>query len=300
MFFPAESGLRPEGLRPARGVAASGLPPLRKIPHCCLPQESGPYLSPNVAGRPLSPATHRGLGGPSPRLLPNGPRPHPPPPGLRRGGHAPSPRRPVLAAVSGGCPGAGGRLVTCYSPVRHFIPTSRVASPFDLHVLGTPPAFILSQDQTLRSEAAPEGGPLDLGLAVVRYPWKKESVPPGPSGGRARVSEFVMSGRALARPALSFGIRLSRSRGARPSRGGPARRRATQGDTLPAREDRVKGFFRRFSLRGPRRLARPASPKAARILYPSPAPPRKGRLCDSQVVHNSFSPLLGASRRFGR
>ncbi len=26
------------------------------------------------------------------------------------------------------------------------------ASPFDLHVLGTPPAFILSQDQTLRKE----------------------------------------------------------------------------------------------------------------------------------------------------
>ena len=36
-FFPAESGLQPEGLRPARGVAASGFPPLRKIPHCCLP-----------------------------------------------------------------------------------------------------------------------------------------------------------------------------------------------------------------------------------------------------------------------
>ena len=26
-----------------------------------------------------------------------------------------------------------------------------LASPFDLHWLGTPPAFILSQDQTLRS-----------------------------------------------------------------------------------------------------------------------------------------------------
>ena len=37
LFLPAESGLRPEGLRPARGVAASGFPPLRNIPHCCLP-----------------------------------------------------------------------------------------------------------------------------------------------------------------------------------------------------------------------------------------------------------------------
>ncbi len=31
------------------------------------------------------------------------------------------------------------------SPLRYI-----AASPFDLHVLGTPPAFILSQDQTLR------------------------------------------------------------------------------------------------------------------------------------------------------
>jgi hypothetical protein len=36
-FIPAESGLRPESLHPARGVAASGFRPLRKIPHCCLP-----------------------------------------------------------------------------------------------------------------------------------------------------------------------------------------------------------------------------------------------------------------------
>ena len=33
-----------------------------------------------------------------------------------------------------------------YSPVRH---SSSEEDSFDLHVLGTPPAFILSQDQTL-------------------------------------------------------------------------------------------------------------------------------------------------------
>jgi hypothetical protein len=32
-----------------------------------------------------------------------------------------------------------------YSPVRHWC-----YHPFDLHVLGTPPAFVLSQDQTLK------------------------------------------------------------------------------------------------------------------------------------------------------
>ena len=29
--------LQPEGLHPARGMAGSGLRPLSKIPHCCLP-----------------------------------------------------------------------------------------------------------------------------------------------------------------------------------------------------------------------------------------------------------------------
>ncbi len=36
-FVPPDSGLRPEGLHPTRGVAASAFRPLRKIPHCCLP-----------------------------------------------------------------------------------------------------------------------------------------------------------------------------------------------------------------------------------------------------------------------
>ena len=36
-FFPLDRALRPESLHHSRGVAASGFPPLRKIPHCCLP-----------------------------------------------------------------------------------------------------------------------------------------------------------------------------------------------------------------------------------------------------------------------
>ena len=38
-----------------------------------------------------------------------------------------------------------------YSPVRHF-PLTEVSFSFDLHVLGMPPTFVLSQDQTLKFE----------------------------------------------------------------------------------------------------------------------------------------------------
>ena len=57
---------------------------------------------------------------------------------------------PVLAVLSICYPGHKGRLFTCYSPVRRF--TREPKSPFtlDLHVLGLPPAFVLSQDQTLQ------------------------------------------------------------------------------------------------------------------------------------------------------
>jgi hypothetical protein len=48
-----------------------------------------------------------------------------------------------------GYPSVIGRLHTRYSPVRHSH-ESKLSIPFDLHVLGLPLAFILSQDQTLR------------------------------------------------------------------------------------------------------------------------------------------------------
>src|SRR5215213_11684491 len=54
----------------------------------------------------------------------------------------------VLATLSGSYPPLRGRSPTCYSAVRHYHPPEG-GQPFDLHVLGTPPAFILSQDQTL-------------------------------------------------------------------------------------------------------------------------------------------------------
>src|SRR3954463_9159551 len=51
-------------------------------------------------------------------------------------------------------PDVKGRLLTCYSPVRRSC-TPEGALPLDLHVLSTPPAFVLSQDQTLRRKTKP-------------------------------------------------------------------------------------------------------------------------------------------------
>ena len=108
-----------------------------------------------MAGCPLRPATDRRFGGPLPRQLPNQTRAHPIPRKLSMQGHAPPHVHAVLAAVSGCYPPVWGRLPTRYSPVRHSVtrPSTpegfRPRASFDLHVLSTPPAFILSQDQTL-------------------------------------------------------------------------------------------------------------------------------------------------------
>jgi hypothetical protein len=65
------------------------------------------------------------------------------------GGAATPPTYAVLARVSPGYPPLQGRLPTCYSPVRRS-PVAEATFAHDLHVLSTPPAFILSQDQTLQ------------------------------------------------------------------------------------------------------------------------------------------------------
>jgi hypothetical protein len=109
-----------------------------------------------VTDRPLRPATDHRLGEPLPHQLTNRAQAPLEAPELYplifpyQQDHA------VLAIVSNGYPPLRGRLPTCYSPVRHFpvkLHTEALCSTFtfDLHVLGTPPAFILSQDQTLRN-----------------------------------------------------------------------------------------------------------------------------------------------------
>ena len=107
-----------------------------------------------MAVYPLRSATDRRFGGPLPRQQANRTQAHPIPMNLWRNRHATASLYEVLIPVSRGCPSVWGRLPTRYSPVRRFPPLSRIEIPFrsfslDLHVLGTPPAFILSQDQTL-------------------------------------------------------------------------------------------------------------------------------------------------------
>ena len=107
-----------------------------------------------MAVHPLRPATDRRLGGPLPHQLANQTRGHLSAINLWRIDHAINTLHAVLAVVSNCCPPLKGRFLTRYSPVRHcpllhLDESSIHRFSFDLHVLSTPPAFVLSQDQTL-------------------------------------------------------------------------------------------------------------------------------------------------------
>jgi hypothetical protein len=56
---------------------------------------------------------------------------------------------PALAQLSLGYSHLKDRLPTCYAPVRRCTQGPKPSFSLDLHVLSTPPAFALSQDQTL-------------------------------------------------------------------------------------------------------------------------------------------------------
>jgi hypothetical protein len=106
-----------------------------------------------VAVHPLRPATRRRLGRPLPHQQADRPRAHLAPKKLSNH-HTKGSSYPVLDPVSQAYPRVQGRSPTCYSPVRHSsTPCKQEAFPFDLHVLSTPPAFVLSQDQTLHKKA---------------------------------------------------------------------------------------------------------------------------------------------------
>ena len=108
-----------------------------------------------MADHPLRSATDRRLGRPLPHQPANQTQAHPLPINLWLYFHVNVKCYEVLITVSSGYPSVRGRLPTRYSPVRRYqLPLSTEVSirsfPLDLHVLGTPPAFILSQDQTLK------------------------------------------------------------------------------------------------------------------------------------------------------
>ena len=154
LFFPSDRALRPEGLHHPRGVAASGFPPLCNIPHCCPPKESGPCLSPCLADHPLRPATRRRLGRPLPHQQADRPQAHPEAACAFR---AP-PRRAV--STSGISPPFDGLFPTSGQVAYVLLNRSPLhgppkgSAPLDLHTLGTPQAFVLSQDQTLQRKSA--------------------------------------------------------------------------------------------------------------------------------------------------
>jgi hypothetical protein len=105
-----------------------------------------------VGGHPLRSPTRRCLGRPLPYQLADGPQAPPKAARLREPlEHGFKTRAPyaVLAVLSDCYSPLPGRSPTCYAPIRHSA-QSCDRTAFDLHVLSTPPAFILSQDQTLR------------------------------------------------------------------------------------------------------------------------------------------------------
>ena len=93
-----------------------------------------------MAGRALTPATRLRLGGPLPRQLPDRTIAAPKAPKLSSEEHMGYYRR-FPAAI----PHLGVRSIVLLT-----LPPLTLAGPFDLHALCTPPAFNLSQDQTLQ------------------------------------------------------------------------------------------------------------------------------------------------------
>ena len=127
-----------------------------------------------MADHPLRSATDRRLGRPLPHQLTNQTQAHPVPINLWRIRDVSVARYEVLIPVSRGYPSARGRLPTRYSPVRRFplnpsTEVSVMSFSLDLHVLNTPPAFILSQDQTLNENVILRPKPYDLSDLKLFY-----------------------------------------------------------------------------------------------------------------------------------
>ena len=115
----------------------------------------GPCFSAIVRGHPLRPLTRRSLGGPLPHQLADGTQVPP------RANYSFS-HRLLNSKTTCGISNPFGLLSHTLGQVTNVLltrsPLRAIAnSPFDLHVLSTPPAFILSQDQTLRKNVTLTG-----------------------------------------------------------------------------------------------------------------------------------------------
>ena len=117
---------------------------------------SGPCLSSSVAGRPLRPATRHSLGEPLPHQLADRPRVHL---GMTAYAVFSVPRMSSVAVC--GINSTFAELSRAPRQITHVLRTLaplnilNIATqniPFDLHVLSTPPPFVLSQNQTLHYE----------------------------------------------------------------------------------------------------------------------------------------------------
>ena len=145
-FIPNKRTLQSKDLHRSRTIARSGFRPLPKIPYCCLPQEFGPCLSPNVAVSPLSAATHHRLGGPLPHQLSNAPQGHP---SALHSFKYQIMRSDILSSISSRFQPLSSSLGQVPYVLLTHLPLEPKLS-YDMHVLGMVPAFILSQDRTLR------------------------------------------------------------------------------------------------------------------------------------------------------
>ena len=173
-----------------------------------------------MADRPLRPATHRRLGRPLPHQLANGPRAHPdaeaeasfPTTVLRpRGTFGISPSFLGLSQSSG--------QVTHVLLTRSRLgPGPKSGSSLHLHVLGTPPAFVLSQDQTLREELHKESSgirrspigchkwpPAKNRQSRIRPWWDRTLVPMQPARRPVRSMPLLSQGEASDGPQYTSG-----------------------------------------------------------------------------------------------
>ena len=128
-----------------------------------------------MADHPLRPATDQSLGRPLPHQLANPTRA--PPAAINLSPVSPFRGPPGVCGISRSFPRLSpttGQVPTRYSPVRHSLGTEAPRA-FDLHVLGMPPAFVLSQDQTLKFIPGPS--------VLTRTPWSYHAPRnAGPSG----------------------------------------------------------------------------------------------------------------------